>query len=60
MADIVYTPTERSRARARRRELTQEAPLVARLDWVMLGTVLAIVAYGSWSSSPWASSASSS
>ena len=40
MADIVYTPTERSRARARRRELTQEAPLLARLDWVMLATVL--------------------
>ena len=48
MADIVYTPTERSRARARRRELTQEAPLLARLDWVMLGAVLAIVAYGIW------------
>jgi rod shape determining protein RodA len=48
MADVVYTPTERSRARARRRELTQEAPLLARLDWVMLGTVLAIVAYGIW------------
>jgi rod shape determining protein RodA len=48
MADIVYTPTERSRARARRRELTQEAALIARLDWVMLGTVLAIVAYGIW------------
>jgi rod shape determining protein RodA len=48
MADIVYTPTERSRARARRRELTQEAALLARLDWVMLGTVLAIVAYGIW------------
>jgi rod shape determining protein RodA len=48
MADIVYTPTERSRARARRRELTQDAPLLARLDWVMLGTVLAIVAYGIW------------
>ncbi len=41
MADLVYTPTERSRARARRRELTQEAPLLARLDWVMLGAVLA-------------------
>jgi rod shape determining protein RodA len=48
MADIVYTPTERSRARARRRELTQEAPLLARLDWVMLATVLGIVAYGIW------------
>jgi rod shape determining protein RodA len=48
MADIVYTPTERSRARTRRRELTQEAPLLARLDWVMLATVLGIVAYGIW------------
>jgi rod shape determining protein RodA len=48
MADIVYTPSERSRARARRRELTQEAPLLARLDWVMLATVLGIVAYGIW------------
>jgi len=48
LADIVYTPTERSRARARRRELTQEAALIARLDWVMLGTVLAIIAYGIW------------
>ena len=49
MADLVYTPTERSRARARRRELTQEASLLARLDWLMLGTVLAIVAFGIWS-----------
>ena len=48
MADLVYTPTERARARARRRELTQDAPLVARLDWVMLATVLGIVAYGIW------------
>ena len=49
VADLVYTPTERSRARARRRELTQEASLLARLDWVMLGTVLAIVGFGLWS-----------
>ena len=48
MADFVYTPTERSRARARRRELTQDAPLLARLDWVMLATVAAIVLYGLW------------
>jgi rod shape determining protein RodA len=48
MADIVYTPTERARARARRRELTQEAPLLARLDWVMLAAVLGIVGYGLW------------
>ncbi len=49
MADLVYTPTERARARARRRELAQEAPLVARLDWVMLAAVLGIVAFGLWS-----------
>ncbi|HEY7692271.1 MAG TPA: rod shape-determining protein RodA [Gaiellaceae bacterium] len=49
MADLVYTPTERARARARRRELSQEAPLVARLDWVMLAAVLGIVAFGLWS-----------
>jgi rod shape determining protein RodA len=48
MADLVYTPTERSRARARRRELTHEAPLFARLDWVMLAAVLGIVAFGLW------------
>jgi rod shape determining protein RodA len=48
MADLVYTPTERSRARTRRRELTQEAPLFARLDWVMLVAVLAILGYGLW------------
>ena len=52
MADLVYTPTERSRARARRRELTQEAPLLARLDWVMLGTVLAIVGLRALERSP--------
>ena len=48
MADYVYTPTERSRARARRRELAQDASLLARLDWVLLAAVGAIVAYGLW------------
>ncbi len=46
---VTYTPTERSRARARRRSLTQDAPLLARLDWVMLAAVLVLVAYGLWS-----------
>ena len=46
---VTYTPTERSRHRARRRELTQDAPLLARLDWVMLGAVVVLVAYGLWS-----------
>jgi rod shape determining protein RodA len=46
---VSYTPTERSRHRARRRELTQDAPLLARLDWVMLSAVGVLVAYGLWS-----------
>ena len=46
---VSYTPTERSRHRSRRRELTQDAPLLARLDWVMLGGVVVLVAYGLWS-----------
>src|SRR3954470_3730394 len=46
---VSYTPTERSRARQRRRGLTQEATLLARLDWVMLGAVAVLVAYGLWS-----------
>ena len=41
MADYVYTASSRAEARARRRELAQAAPLLARLDWV-------IVAYGVW------------
>jgi rod shape determining protein RodA len=49
MADLVYSASSRARARARRRELTQAAPLVARLDWVMLAAVAGIVAFGLWS-----------
>jgi rod shape determining protein RodA len=48
MADLVYTSSSRVRARARRRELAQAAPLLARLDWWMLLAVAAIVAYGLW------------
>ena len=49
MADLVYSSTSRrARARARRRELAQAAPLVARLDWWMLLAVAAIVGYGLW------------
>jgi rod shape determining protein RodA len=48
MADLVYTSSSRAQARARRRELTQAAPLVASLDWVMLLGVAGIVAYGLW------------
>jgi rod shape determining protein RodA len=48
MADLVYTSSSRARARARRRELARDAPLAARLDWVMLAAVGAIVAFGLW------------
>src|SRR5437764_6853716 len=48
MADYVYTASSRAEARARRRELAQAAPLLARLDWVMLLAVAGIVAYGVW------------
>jgi rod shape determining protein RodA len=48
MADLVYSASSRARARARRRELAQAAPLVARLDWVMLLAVAGIVAFGLW------------
>jgi rod shape determining protein RodA len=48
MADLVYSASSRARARARRRELAQAAPLLARLDWVMLAAVTGIVAFGLW------------
>ncbi len=48
MADLVYTGNSRARARARRRELAQAAPLLARLDWWMLLAVGLIVGYGLW------------
>jgi rod shape determining protein RodA len=48
MADLVYPASSRAEARARRRELQHVAPLVARLDWVMLLAVVGIVAYGLW------------
>ena len=46
--NLVYSASSRSRARARRRELVQAAPLFARLDWMMLLAVAGIVAYGLW------------
>jgi rod shape determining protein RodA len=48
MGDLVYSASSRARARARRRELVQAAPLVARLDWLMLLAVGGIVAFGLW------------
>jgi rod shape determining protein RodA len=48
MADLVYGAGARARARARRRELAHDAPLLARIDWLMLGAVAGIVAFGLW------------
>jgi rod shape determining protein RodA len=49
MTDFVYSSSSRrARARARRRELAQAAPLIARLDWWMLLGVAVIVGYGLW------------
>ena len=48
MADLVYSASSRARARARRRELVHAAPLLARLDWLMLLAVGVIVGYGLW------------
>jgi rod shape determining protein RodA len=38
----------RAASRARRREATDVASLVRRLDWVLIGSVAALVAYGLW------------
>ena len=48
MADLVYSASSRARARARRRELAQAAPLLSRLDWLMLLAVAGIVVFGLW------------
>lgn len=48
VTDLVYSPSSRARARARRRELTQAAPLLARVDWVMLLATGGILAFGLW------------
>ncbi len=39
----------RAASRARRRETTDVASFVRRLDWVLIGAVAALVAYGLWS-----------
>ncbi len=39
----------RAAGRARRREAADVASLVRRLDWVLIGSVAALVAYGLWS-----------
>ena len=38
----------RAAARARRRESTDVASFVRRLDWVLIGTVAALIGYGLW------------
>jgi rod shape determining protein RodA len=38
----------RAAGRARRREATDVASIVRRLDWVLIGSVAALVAYGLW------------
>jgi rod shape determining protein RodA len=44
---VEYVGTRHSRARTRRAARV-EAPLLRRLDWTLVGTVAAVVAYGLW------------
>jgi rod shape determining protein RodA len=46
MVDYVSNP--RAAARARRREAAEVASFVRRLDWLLLGSVAAVVGYGLW------------
>jgi rod shape determining protein RodA len=43
-----YISSSRAAARARRREATEVASVVRRLDWVLIGSVFALVGYGLW------------
>jgi rod shape determining protein RodA len=43
-----YVSSARAAARARRREAADVASFVRRLDWVLIGAVAAVVAYGLW------------
>src|SRR5262245_8911677 len=47
---IEYTPTagERARARARRAASAADVSFLRRLDWLLLGGVVALVGYGLW------------
>jgi rod shape determining protein RodA len=45
---VDYVSNSRAAARARRREAADVASFVRRLDWVLIGTVGAIVGYGLW------------
>ena len=43
-----YVSNARAAARARRREAVEVASFVRRLDWLLLGSVAAVVGYGLW------------
>jgi rod shape determining protein RodA len=45
---VEYVSNGRAAARARKREATDVATMVRSLDWIMLGTVAALIAYGLW------------
>jgi rod shape determining protein RodA len=45
---VDYVSNTRAAGRARRREATDVASFVRRLDWVLIGAVGAIVGYGLW------------
>jgi rod shape determining protein RodA len=43
-----YVSSPRAAARARRREATDVASFVRRVDWILVGSVCALVVYGLW------------
>jgi rod shape determining protein RodA len=45
---VEYASNARAAARARRREAADVASFVRRLDWIMIGSVGAVVGYGLW------------
>jgi rod shape determining protein RodA len=45
---VEYASNARAAARARRREAADVASFVRRLDWILIGSILAIVGYGLW------------
>jgi rod shape determining protein RodA len=48
MVDYVSSSRAAARARARRREAGEVASFVRRLDWILIGSVGALVGYGLW------------
>jgi rod shape determining protein RodA len=45
---VDYVSNSRAAARARRRESTEVVSFVRRLDWILIGSVGALVGYGLW------------